>query len=186
MEGAAYDFHALLFASGIDRLLAITRKASQNYYQPLHLELARYFDLARRAGFRLPVELEAWQSQPQLLPFSNAVPLDGSEIRQPKEATASTSGSSTQHSSQRMHASSSHASRELLSANLCAPLLNPHAPSAKADPNFAFQGTIVGDAVRRWEKRAAGSGVDATAEPGQAKRQAADGSVGWMPPKEWS
>lgn len=62
-----YDFHSLLFSSGIDRALAATRKASQTYYQPLHLELARYFDNAHEAGFRLPAELEAWQSCPRLL-----------------------------------------------------------------------------------------------------------------------
>ena len=66
-KALVWDFHSLLFSSGIDRALAMTRKASQTYYQPLHLELARYFDHARQANYRLPAELEAWQSSPQLL-----------------------------------------------------------------------------------------------------------------------
>jgi hypothetical protein len=92
-----YDFHSLLFSSGIDRTLAATRKASQAYYQPLHLELARYFDNAHQAGFRLPAELEAWQSTPRLLhtteyryfgsqPVQKAAPSRGSTA--PEKATS--------------------------------------------------------------------------------------------------
>jgi hypothetical protein len=63
----AFDFHSLLLSSGIDRTLGATRKASQVYYQPLHLELARYFDNAHQSGFQMPAELEAWQSTPRLM-----------------------------------------------------------------------------------------------------------------------
>jgi hypothetical protein len=69
----AYLFHVLLFNSGFERALAVSRKASQTYYQALHLEMARYFMLARKAGFRVPVELDAWQSTPQLLPERGGV-----------------------------------------------------------------------------------------------------------------
>ncbi|UZJ56942.1 hypothetical protein CBS101457_006262 [Exobasidium rhododendri] len=67
IQTLAYDFHSLLFSSGLDRALSTTRKASQVYYQPLHLQLARYFDYARQSSFPMPIELEAWQSNPRLL-----------------------------------------------------------------------------------------------------------------------
>ncbi|KAK0551467.1 hypothetical protein OC845_002179 [Tilletia horrida] len=60
----AYDFYSELFASGIERVLAVLRKSSQVYYQPTHLELARFFHLAARARFGIPAGLQIWQAKP--------------------------------------------------------------------------------------------------------------------------
>lgn len=155
VENAAHDFHSLLFASGIERLLAITRKASQTYYQQLHLELARYFDLTRKAGFRLPVELEAWQSVPQLLPVTSLMSSErtfksSTEFKQstaPKETNA-----------------------PLALPDLGAPLFNPHASQQGSS------GTLVGDAVKRWEQRTTKT----------QQKQPQDQKYVWSPPHEWS
>ncbi|KAF8589459.1 hypothetical protein K439DRAFT_1628687 [Ramaria rubella] len=53
-EYSAYRLHSDLFASGIERIIMITRKASTTYYATLHLEIARYVALAGRARFELP------------------------------------------------------------------------------------------------------------------------------------
>lgn len=153
----AHDFHCLLFASGIERLLAITRKASQTYYQQLHLELARYFDLARKAGFRLPVELEAWQSVPQLLPVTS---LMSSE----RTFKSSTDFKQSQKTTQK------EASQPLALPDLGAPLFNPYGNQQ------ASSGTLVGDAVKRWEQRT----------PNTQQKQTQDQKYVWSPPQEWS
>ncbi|KAI5481888.1 hypothetical protein MNV49_000165 [Pseudohyphozyma bogoriensis] len=49
----AFNFHNHLFESGIERTILILRRASQTYYQNLHLELARYLSLARSVRFNL-------------------------------------------------------------------------------------------------------------------------------------
>ncbi|KAL9936837.1 hypothetical protein V8E36_004072 [Tilletia maclaganii] len=63
-HSAAYEFYSELFASGMERILAVLRKSSQVYYQPTHLELARFFHLSARAGFGIPPGLQVWQAQP--------------------------------------------------------------------------------------------------------------------------
>ncbi|KIJ66900.1 hypothetical protein HYDPIDRAFT_149967 [Hydnomerulius pinastri MD-312] len=51
---SAHRFHADLFASGFERIILISRKASTAYYPTLHLELARYIFWAGLARFELP------------------------------------------------------------------------------------------------------------------------------------
>ncbi|KAI6024842.1 armadillo-type protein [Pisolithus microcarpus] len=53
-EMSARRFHADLFASGLERILLISRKASTTYYPTLHLELARYIRWACLARYELP------------------------------------------------------------------------------------------------------------------------------------
>ncbi|KAI5983410.1 armadillo-type protein [Pisolithus albus] len=53
-EMSAHRFHADLFASGLERILLISRKASTTYYPTLHLELARYIGWACLARYELP------------------------------------------------------------------------------------------------------------------------------------
>ncbi|KAI6125038.1 armadillo-type protein [Pisolithus croceorrhizus] len=53
-EMSAHRFHADLFASGLERILLISRKASTTYYPTLHLELARYIRWACLARYELP------------------------------------------------------------------------------------------------------------------------------------
>jgi len=53
-ELSAQRLHGDLFASGLERILLTSRKASTTYYPTLHLELARYVDHARRAKYELP------------------------------------------------------------------------------------------------------------------------------------
>ncbi|KAF8843694.1 hypothetical protein BDN67DRAFT_944797 [Paxillus ammoniavirescens] len=53
-EMSAHRFHADLFASGLERIILISRKASTAYYPTLHLELARYLQWAGLARFELP------------------------------------------------------------------------------------------------------------------------------------
>ncbi|KDN40879.1 hypothetical protein K437DRAFT_264181 [Tilletiaria anomala UBC 951] len=59
---AAYQFYTSLFDSGIERLLAVLRRASQVYYQHMHLELARLFALAEQSGFNMPAGLRIWHA----------------------------------------------------------------------------------------------------------------------------
>ncbi|SNX82305.1 uncharacterized protein MEPE_01011 [Melanopsichium pennsylvanicum] len=67
----AKEFHENLFASGIERVLATLRRASQHYYPTTHLELARYLALAQQAGYRLPYHLTDWLESPK----HNSAPL---------------------------------------------------------------------------------------------------------------
>ncbi|KAI5119012.1 hypothetical protein M0805_004421 [Coniferiporia weirii] len=53
-ELSSYRFHSDLFASGIERIILVARKASTTYYPNLHLEIARYVSLALQAQFELP------------------------------------------------------------------------------------------------------------------------------------
>ncbi|KZT41861.1 hypothetical protein SISSUDRAFT_1042398 [Sistotremastrum suecicum HHB10207 ss-3] len=53
-ELSALRLHADLFASGLERIILTTRKASTAYYPTLHLEVARYVALAGRARFEIP------------------------------------------------------------------------------------------------------------------------------------
>ncbi|KAH8117766.1 armadillo-type protein [Phellopilus nigrolimitatus] len=53
-ELSAHRFHSDLFASGIERIILVARKASTTYYPTLHLEIARYVSLAAQARFELP------------------------------------------------------------------------------------------------------------------------------------
>ncbi|KAI0264348.1 armadillo-type protein [Gloeopeniophorella convolvens] len=53
-EFSAYQLHTDLFLSGIERVILIARKASTVYYPTLHLEIARYVDLASQARYELP------------------------------------------------------------------------------------------------------------------------------------
>ncbi|KAG2364612.1 armadillo-type protein [Suillus spraguei] len=51
---SAHRFHSDLFASGLERIILISRKTSVTYYPTLHLELARYIAWAGAAKFELP------------------------------------------------------------------------------------------------------------------------------------
>ncbi|KAH0833232.1 armadillo-type protein [Lanmaoa asiatica] len=53
-EMSARRFHTDLFASGLERIILISRKASTAYYPTLHLELSRYIQWANLAKFELP------------------------------------------------------------------------------------------------------------------------------------
>ncbi|KAF9493166.1 hypothetical protein BDN71DRAFT_1450718 [Pleurotus eryngii] len=53
-EHSAYRFHTDMFLSGLERIIAISRKASTVYYPNLHLELSRYIAMVGRSGFELP------------------------------------------------------------------------------------------------------------------------------------
>ncbi|KAJ8503524.1 hypothetical protein ONZ45_g10778 [Pleurotus djamor] len=53
-EHSAYRFHMDMFLSGIERIIAISRKASSVYYPNLHLELSRYIAFVGRSGFEIP------------------------------------------------------------------------------------------------------------------------------------
>ncbi|EPQ27509.1 uncharacterized protein PFL1_05047 [Pseudozyma flocculosa PF-1] len=66
---SAYDFHAHLFASGMERIVAHLRRSSQHYYSPMHLELARYISLATAARYALPHHITDW-----LMPSRNPAP----------------------------------------------------------------------------------------------------------------
>ncbi|SJX61006.1 uncharacterized protein SRS1_12194 [Sporisorium reilianum f. sp. reilianum] len=57
---SALEFHESLFASGVERVLATLRRASQRHYPTTHLEVARYMCLARQAGYALPYHLTDW------------------------------------------------------------------------------------------------------------------------------
>ena len=72
----AHEFCSLLFASGIERLLGVLRRASQTYYQPLHLELSRFFALAEQAHFSMPASLAVWHTVSKSAPLLQ-VSLDG-------------------------------------------------------------------------------------------------------------
>ncbi|CDR99391.1 hypothetical protein [Sporisorium scitamineum] len=61
----ALEFHSSLFASGVERVLATLRRASQHHYPTMHLEVARYMCLARQAGFALPYHLTDWLESPK-------------------------------------------------------------------------------------------------------------------------
>lgn len=51
-------FHLALFDSGMERILSTLRRASQQYYAPMHLELAHYLYLVGKSGVRVPSEIE--------------------------------------------------------------------------------------------------------------------------------
>ncbi|KAF8134963.1 armadillo-type protein [Boletus edulis] len=53
-EMSAHRFHMDLFASGLERIILICRKASTAYYPTLHLELSRYIQWTILAKFELP------------------------------------------------------------------------------------------------------------------------------------
>ncbi|KAH9957444.1 armadillo-type protein [Russula dissimulans] len=53
-ELSAHQLHLDLFLSGIERIILIARKASTTYYPTLHLEIARYVNLAGLARYELP------------------------------------------------------------------------------------------------------------------------------------
>jgi len=64
-ELSAYRFHSDLFASGFERILVTTRKASTAYYPSLHLEIARYVSYAARtAQYELPWSLARYIGLP--------------------------------------------------------------------------------------------------------------------------
>ncbi|KIJ51427.1 hypothetical protein M422DRAFT_26843 [Sphaerobolus stellatus SS14] len=63
-EHSAYRFHADLFASGFERIILTTRKASTTYYGTLHLEISRYVALAGRAKFNVPWNIARIVGQP--------------------------------------------------------------------------------------------------------------------------
>ena len=73
---SAHEFHANLFASGIERVLGTLRRSSQHYYPTTHLELARYLSLAQQAGFVLPYHLTDWLESPKLKPAPLLPPLE--------------------------------------------------------------------------------------------------------------
>ena len=63
---SAKEFHAALFASGFERVLATLRRSSQRHYPTTHLEVARYMFLASKAGFVLPYHLTDWFESPKV------------------------------------------------------------------------------------------------------------------------
>lgn len=178
----AIEFHSLLFASGIERLLAITRKASQTYYQTLHLELARYFDLTKKAGFRLPVELEAWQSVPQLLPVTSLM----SSERTFKSSTEFKQSQQNVKSNERDHSRSQSHAPPLALPDLGAPLFNPHANSSSSPTSGPSSGTLVGNAVKRWEQRTTKNGGIFNENQDGKQSSVQDQRYAWSPPQEWS
>lgn len=153
----AYDFHRFLFNSGMQKALVISRKASQVYYQPLHLELSRYFDYARRAGFSLPAELEMYQSAPQFLRSSASTKVDDTAAA---SSTAflplPSSGSAFALSVDKAHASADDGQRRASPVAAPKETVERKAPAAAA-PQLARPGaqlSVVGKAVRQWEQLA--------------------------------
>ncbi|KAG8860795.1 hypothetical protein FRB91_000582 [Serendipita sp. 411] len=63
-ELSASKYHHDLFMSGMERIVAISRKASTMYYPTLHLEIARYIQLVRDAGMELPFGLQRMVAPP--------------------------------------------------------------------------------------------------------------------------
>jgi len=88
---SALEFHTNLFASGIERVLATLRRASQQYYPTTHLELARYLSLAQQAGLSLPYHLTDWFESPKLKPAPLLPPLELPHLRAPSHLPPSAS-----------------------------------------------------------------------------------------------
>ncbi|CAE6465493.1 hypothetical protein ACGC1H_002546 [Rhizoctonia solani] len=63
-EMSAHKFHADLFASGFERILATARKASTAYYPALHLEISRYVQLTLEVRFEVPWTLARMVGNP--------------------------------------------------------------------------------------------------------------------------
>ncbi|KEP48736.1 diaphanous GTPase-binding domain protein [Rhizoctonia solani 123E] len=63
-EMSAHKFHADLFASGFERILATARKASTAYYPALHLEISRYVQLTLEVRFEVPWTLARMLGNP--------------------------------------------------------------------------------------------------------------------------
>jgi len=64
---SAYQFHRDLFASGMDRIIMMARRASNAYYPILHLELARYVRWATRSGIEMPWGISRLMGEPPIL-----------------------------------------------------------------------------------------------------------------------
>jgi hypothetical protein len=170
-----HDFHSLLFSSGMDRALATTRKASQVYYQTLHLEMARYFDYARQSDFPLPVELEAWQSTPRLLTTEHRYHERGTTQAQARPVLAHTSP-----------AASNQAQARTVLANI-SPAASNHPPirneskrssdCTKQLSTSQSQASMVGSAIRKWENLA----TEQKRTASTVKHQSGGLGLGWAP-----
>lgn len=62
----------------MERLLLTLRRASQQYYGPMHLALAHYIHLARQSGYRLSGDLQSWCER--RLQLRNAVETDDGRL----------------------------------------------------------------------------------------------------------
>ncbi|THH03641.1 hypothetical protein EW145_g6122 [Phellinidium pouzarii] len=89
-EFSAHRFHSDLFASGIERIILVARKASTTYYPTLHLEIARYVYLALQARFELPWTLSRTIGAP---PAGMAKPGRSAKERERNRNSASTMSS---------------------------------------------------------------------------------------------
>ncbi|CAG7849173.1 SubName: Full=Uncharacterized protein {ECO:0000313/EMBL:CCA68783.1} [Serendipita indica DSM 11827] len=63
-ELSSAKYHHDMFMSGIEKILATSRKASTVYYPTLHLEIAKYIQLVREAGMELPFGLQRMVGPP--------------------------------------------------------------------------------------------------------------------------
>lgn len=81
----AIEFHDALFKSGIERVLGTLRRASQNYYSNVHLEVARYMWLAKGSGMELPFHLTDWLESPKLKQVPLLPPLDLAYLSAPSQ-----------------------------------------------------------------------------------------------------
>ncbi|EGN98766.1 hypothetical protein SERLA73DRAFT_89764 [Serpula lacrymans var. lacrymans S7.3] len=79
-EMSGYRFHSDLFASGLERIILVARKASTTYYPTLHLELARYIVLVGRSRYELP-----WTVSRLIGPPPTALSKLGRSSRTPRE-----------------------------------------------------------------------------------------------------
>ncbi|KZT02263.1 uncharacterized protein LAESUDRAFT_730448 [Laetiporus sulphureus 93-53] len=64
LEHSAFQLHSDLFASGLEKILFMSRKASATYYPTLHLEIARYVAAAGRSGYELPWNISRVMGSP--------------------------------------------------------------------------------------------------------------------------
>ncbi|KAL5526795.1 hypothetical protein ACEPAF_8520 [Sanghuangporus sanghuang] len=89
-ELSAHRFHSDLFASGLERIILVARKASTTYYPTLHLEIGRYTTIALQAQFELPWTLSRIIGPP---PAGMAKPGKSTKERDRNRNSASTTRS---------------------------------------------------------------------------------------------
>ncbi|KAL5526007.1 hypothetical protein ACEPAG_7345 [Sanghuangporus baumii] len=89
-ELSAHRFHSDLFASGLERVILVARKASTTYYPTLHLEIGRYAAIALQAQYELPWTLSRIIGPP---PAGMAKPGKSTKERDRNRNSASTTRS---------------------------------------------------------------------------------------------
>ncbi|KAH9831544.1 armadillo-type protein [Rhodofomes roseus] len=82
---SAYQFHRDLFASGMDRIIMMARRASTAYYPILHLEIARYIRWATRSGIEIPWGISRLMGEPPVL-YLLMKPRPAAEAKEPSVA----------------------------------------------------------------------------------------------------